>query len=317
MKKRGFSIWDFIKKIIAVSGMLVSFLFSIITILLIIGIISLFIGDTETLAGNVALIPISGTIGTGDGSLLDRTGAKSQTIVDWIEDAEEDDDIKAILLEINSPGGSPVGTDEIAQAIRRAEKPTVALIRESGASGAFWIAMAADTVFANRMSVTGSIGVRSSYLEVADLIDDYNITYRKLVAGKYKDMRSRYKELTPEEQEIIQAMLDDLHNEFIGAIAEYRDLEFDHVKKYATGQVFLGKEAKELGFVDLIGGRKESVEFLEEMLNITVELKKFKEKGGFADLFGAAMNNAAYTAGQGFADNMFETATREDLIFIS
>jgi len=317
MKKKKVNIWSFTKKIFAITGMLISFLFSIVALFLIIGLFSLFIGDTETLTGNVALIPISGVISTSDGGVFDKTGTKSQTIVDWIDDAEEDDSIKAILFEINSPGGSPVATDEIASAIKLAEKPTVALIRESGASGAFWAATAADTVFANRMSVTGSIGVKSSYLEIAGLLQDYNLTYRKLTAGKYKDMRSRYKELNPEEQKIIQDMLDNLHTEFITAVAENRDLEFDYVKKYSTGQVFLGKEAKELGFVDMLGGRKESIDFLESMLNITVELKKFKEKKGFGDIFSTAIHDAAYTAGSGFADNIFATALREDIVFTS
>ncbi len=317
MKKKGFNPWFIAKRVFGITGMLVSFLFSFLALVLIIGMISLFVGDTDILDGNVALISISGAIGTGSGDFLDRTGTKSQSVVDWIEDAEEDDDIKALLFEINSPGGSPVATDEIAQAIKRAEKPTVAVIREAGASGAFWVATAADTVFANRMSVTGSIGVKSSYLEFADLIDEYNITYRRLVAGKYKDMRSRYKELTPAEQQIVQDMLDELHNVFIGTVAENRELEFEHVKKYSTGQVFLGSTAHELGFVDMLGGRKEAVEFLESMLNITVELKKFSEKKGFADVFGGVTQEAAYTAGQGFAEHIMATALQEDIVFIS
>jgi len=286
-------------------------------LIFIIGLFSLFIGDAESLTGNVALIPIHGAISTGDGDIFDRSGTKSQTVVDWIDEAEEDEDIKAILLEINSPGGSPVATDEIASAVKKAKKPTVALIRETGASGAFWVATAADTVIANRMSVTGSIGVKSSYLEIAGLLDDYNVTYRRLVAGKYKDMRSRYRELTSEEQTMMQDVLDQLHTEFITAVSENRELEFADVKALSTGQIFLGRQAKEHGFVDLLGGRPESVEFLESMLNITVELKKYKEKATFADIFGATINNAAYTAGSGFADYMFATSLREDITFTS
>ena len=172
--------------------------------------------------GNVAVIPIEGLITTGEETFTQ--GVKSKTIVDLIEKAQKNDDIKAILLEINSPGGTPVATDEIASAVKEANKTTIAVIRETGASGAFWIATAADRIFANRMSITGSIGVQASRLEFAGLIADYNVTYRRLTAGRLKDAGSRFREMTPEEQQLFQTMLDKLHNEFIKAVAHNRNL---------------------------------------------------------------------------------------------
>ena len=86
---------------------------------------------------------------------------------------EENKDIKAIVLEINSPGGSAVASDEIASAVKKSNKPTVAVIREAGASGGYWIASSTDHIIANRMSITGSIGVISSYLEFSGLIEKY------------------------------------------------------------------------------------------------------------------------------------------------
>jgi protease-4 len=178
---------------------------------------------TELAEGNVAVIPIEGIIQTDDSSTF-MPGVKSATIVELIEEAQEADDIKAILLEINSPGGTPVATDEIATAVKEANKTTVAVIRENGASGAYWIATASDRIFANRMSVTGSIGVQASRLEFTGLIADYNVTYRQLTAGRLKDAGSRFRDMTTEEQKLFQGLLDKLHNEFIKSVAENRHL---------------------------------------------------------------------------------------------
>ena len=155
--------------------------------------------------GNVAYIPVWGTITVGgQSSFLAQEEATSEKLVKFIEDADEDPLIKAIVLDINSPGGSAVASDEIASAIKRAEKPTVAIVREVGASGGYWVASSTDHIIANRMSIVGSIGVISSYLEFARLLENYNITYQRLVAGKYKDMGTPFKELTEEEESILQ-----------------------------------------------------------------------------------------------------------------
>jgi protease-4 len=225
--------------------------------------------------GNIAVIPIEGLISTTEEGFT--AGVESQSIIKLIEEAQKNDRIKAILLEINSPGGTPVATDEISSAVKEANKTTVAVIRETGTSGAFWVATAADRVFANRMSVTGSIGVQASRLEFAGLISDYNITYRRLTAGRLKDAGSRLREMTPEEQELFQQILDKLHNEFIKAVAQNRNLPEDFVKSLATGFVYLGSEAKELGLIDELGGKKEALKYIEKTLNITAEPVEYRE----------------------------------------
>src|SRR5574341_1129775 len=185
-----------------------------------ISVFGAFLPETLEL-GNVAVIPIEGLISTDGDNWM--PGVQSQSVVEQIEKADKNSEIKAILLEINSPGGTPVATDEIAGAIKSANKTTVAVIRETGASGAYWIATAADKIFANRMSVTGSIGVQASKLEFFGLIADYNITYNRLTAGRLKDAGSRFREMTPEERSLFQQMLDKLHNEFIKVVAENRN----------------------------------------------------------------------------------------------
>ncbi len=259
-------------------------------------------------SGNIAVIPIEGMIQTDDASTF-MPGTKSATIVSLIEEAQENDEIKAILLEINSPGGTPVATDEIASAVKEANKTTIAVIRESGASGAFWIATAADRIFANRMSVTGSIGVQASRLEFTGLIADYNVTYRQLTAGRLKDAGSRFRDMTPEEQQLFHNMLDKLHNEFIKTVAQNRNLPEDYVRGLATGFVYLGSEAKDLGLVDELGGKKEALTYLEKTLNITAEPVEYSEHKSFLQQLSGLTAENFYQVGRGLG-SVFSTETQ-------
>ncbi len=275
-------------------GALMSFLFFLLILII---VIALFIPAEQLVGGNVAVIPIKGAITTGDNrDFLEDHGPSSETIVDWIKEADKDQGTRAILLEIDSPGGSPVATDEVAQAVKEAKKTVVAVIRERGASGAFWIATAADHVIANRMSLTGSIGVVGSRLEFAGLLKDYNITYRRLVAGQYKDAGSRWKEMTPEEQELFQKLLDQVHAEFIQGVAANRDLPVERVQELANGFVLTGAEAKELGLIDALGNKDDAVKYIEQKLNMTVDLYEFKPtKTFFEEIIGVS----SYQIGRG------------------
>src|SRR3989338_241632 len=191
-----------------------------------VGIISLFVGvDVESLSGNVALIPVEGIIlGSDDSGSLFETVASSQDIIELIEKADSNPGIKAIILRVNSPGGTGVASDEIATAVRKTNKTTVAWIREIGTSGAYWVASSADYVVANRISVTGSIGVIASYLEFPGLLEEYNVTYRRLVAGKYKDLGSPFREMTEEEKTIFQQDLDLMKDYFVSEVAKNRKM---------------------------------------------------------------------------------------------
>ena len=274
----------------ATFGALMSFLFFLIVLVV---VIALFVPSQDISGGNVAVVPVKGVIAMDGGTdLLQERGTPAETVAGWIKDADEDPNTRAIILDIDSPGGSPVATDIIARAVLEANKTVVAVIGESGASGAFWIATAADFVIANRMSLTGSIGVVGSRLEFAGLLDDYNVTYRRLVAGKYKDAGSRWKEMTPEEEALFQKMLDEVHGEFIAAIAKNRGLPAERVREIAHGFVFTGAEAQRLGLVDALGTKDDAIRHLEARLNITVELYEFEPSKTFLqDVVGISSYN--------------------------
>ena len=231
-----------------------------------VGILSLFVGvDIESLSGNVALIPIEGLIvGTEDSEFLFESITTSPDTVELIEKAGKNPNIKAIVLEINSPGGSAVASEEIANAVKKTNKTTVAWIREVGASGAYWIASSADYIVANRASITGSIGVIASYLEFPGLLEKYNVTYQRLVSGKFKDIGSPYKEMTDEERAIFQQTLDEIRDYFVSEVAKNRNLNKKDVDKIANGLFYLGAQAKELGLVDELGGKDEVIGYIEK-----------------------------------------------------
>lgn len=271
------------------------------------GIIGLFVAldDDASANGNVALIPVSGVITTAESSGLYATeGAVSGTIVNFIKKANENDNIKAIVVEINSPGGSPVASDEIGTALMKSKKPTVAIIREVGASGGYWVAVSTDHIIANRMSLTGSIGVIASYLEFDGLMNDYNVSYRRYVSGKYKDIGSPLKEATSNEQLLFQQKLDLLHKYFKDHVQQQRNLTDGQIDSVATGIFYLGAEAYDLGLVDELGGYDEVEAYLMDNYNITPEYVTYQKKLTFFDQLFGALNNVGFSMGTGLGNKL-------------
>jgi protease-4 len=285
--------------------------FAVIGILTIIsyvvsGFLGLFLNPSGLqLGGNVALIPVEGVIvSSGTSSPFGGDVTSSTTIVNFIDAAEKNPGIKAILLEVNSPGGSAVASDEVAAALKRTNKTTVAYIREVGASGGYLIASAADYIFVNKMSITGSIGVLASYIEISGLMQKYNVTYERLVAGKYKDIGSPYKKLTDEERSILEEQLNSAHETFVEEVARNRGLSVIAVKQLATGEPIIGTRAKELGLVDAIGGKDEAVSYIEQHLNITASIVEYREKVSLLDMLTRLMGDSFYRMGLGIGNGL-------------
>ncbi len=281
------------------------------------GIASLFINsDIEVSgSGNVALIPIKGELVTDeDFSFFGTDETTSTDIIKLIEKADANPSIKAIIFEINSPGGSAVASEEVSNVIKKVQKPKVAWIREAGASGAYWIASSADYIVASRMSITGSIGVIASYLEFSGLIQRYNITYEKLVSGKFKDAGTPFRELTPEERQKFQQKLDLIHQEFINRVVANRKLSKDSIRKITTGEFFLGSEALELGLIDELGSKDESLRYIENTLNISASIVEYKKHKSFFEALSQTINQKSFYLGKGIGSSLLE---RSDIQSVS
>ncbi len=273
-----------------------------------VGIIALFVGvDVESLSGNVALIDIDGIIlGSKDSNFLFESVTSSPETIELIEKADKNPNIKAIILEINSPGGSAVASEEIANAVKKVNKTTVAWVREAGASGAYWVASASDHIVANRVSITGSIGVIASYLEFPGLLEDHNITYRRLVAGKYKDIGSPFKEMTPQENAIFQRNLDDIRDYFVSEVAKNRNMAKKDVDKVANGLFYLGTQAKDLGLIDELGGKDEVISYIERKEKIKADIVEYKKEKGLLDLLSSVMSKQFFSMGKGIGSALFD-----------
>lgn len=198
--------------------------------------------------------------------LVDTDISASEEINYYIKQANEDDDIKGIIIEVDSPGGLPVAGSEIANALKRSVKPTVAVIRQSGLSSAYWAISGAGYIFASKNSDVGSIGITSSYLDnVAKNKKDGN-AYVELVAGKYKDAGNPDRPLTAEEKEMFQRDLNIVHQNFIADVAANRDIPLEDVQKIADGSSVLGEQAKTLKLIDAIGDLRDAEKYLEDKI---------------------------------------------------
>lgn len=249
------------------------------------GVIMLFGDRVDT--GNVAVIPVEGVLMAGTG----RTPAgvvTSDQLIDDLDRAEEASSVEAIVLLVNSPGGSAVASEEVARRVARAEKPVVTVIREVGASGAYWVASATERVVASPMSVTGSIGVIGSYLSFGDFLDDWNVTHNRLVAGDWKDVGTPLRELDDEERAFLQGKLDAMHELFIDAVAENRNLTRSSLEPVADGRFLLGQEALDLGLVDELGGKEAAFAYLTETHDIEVDEVLYEHTQSLLDILASA-----------------------------
>ena len=170
--------------------------------------------------------------------------------------------VRAVVMRINSPGGVVAPTQELHDAVvrlRQAGKPVVASLGSVAASGGYYVAVACDQIYANPGTLTGSIGVIMQLANLEQLMKKVGVDYVVVKAGQFKDIGNVARPMTPDERRVMQALLDDVHGQFIGAVAEGRKLPREEVARFADGRVFSGVQAKELRMVDALGGLEDAV----------------------------------------------------------
>lgn len=222
---------------------------------------------------NVVGIKIHGDLATHipTNNQNDDTTA-SEDVVLAIKDANEDEGVKAILLEIDSSGGYAVAGEEVAIAVKNSEKPVIGLIRETGISAAYLAVSSADKIFASKNSDVGSIGVTMSYLSNAEKNKKEGYTYEQLSSGKFKDSGAPDLPLTKEERDLFMRDINIVYNNFIKDISVNRNIPIEKVKAIADGSTVLGEQAKELGLIDEIGGINEASQYLEKIIGEKPEI---------------------------------------------
>lgn len=211
---------------------------------------------------SIARITIEGTITTNPARLK---------LIDAIAD---DDNVKAVIVKINSPGGTSAGGEEIYEALNRLrdKKPTVAVVDELGASAAYMSAIATDHIFVRRLSLVGSIGVLFQTYNAQKLFDTIGIGADKVASGPLKAEPSLDHPMTPEVRASLQAIVDDSYAWFVDIVAERRALPRETVVALADGRIFTGNQAIASGLADAVGGEREAVAWLESAHGIAADL---------------------------------------------
>ena len=225
----------------------------------------------------IGVIPINGDI------------TSSMEITSQLVAFKKDKGIRAIILRINSPGGSVGPTQEIHREVQKAAraKKVIASMGGVAASGGYYIAAAADKIVANPGTITGSIGVFMQFFRIEDLLDKIGVSMEVLKSGEFKDVGSPHRKMTARDREVINALIEDIKTQFIKEVAKGRNLPMKKVQKIADGRVFTGSRAKELGLVDSLGNFQDAVEFAKVMAGIkgdAVLVYPKKKRKGLLDI---------------------------------
>jgi len=235
--------------------------------------------------GKVAVIPLTGTIaGASQQGLLTTGGISPDLVRGYLKRAESDGGVKAVVLRIDSPGGSAAASQEIASAVRRFKedtgKPVVVSMGDVAASGGYYISVYADKIVANPGTLTGSIGVISQFIYIEGLLEKLGLEMETIKAGEHKDMGIR--PLTDEERQIMQDITQDLYQQFVVAAADGRRLPVATVGALATGQPYTGAQALDLGLVDELGGLDRAVELAASLAGVTApEVEEYGPSASF------------------------------------
>ncbi|MGE5190565.1 MAG: signal peptide peptidase SppA [Gemmatimonadota bacterium] len=233
----------------------------IVAFFLVFGVISRIEDAPFVGGGKVGVLPVTGLI------------ADSEATIENLRKFAKDDSIKAIVVRLNTPGGGVGPSQEIYEEIRKlkGKKPVVSSMGAVAASGGYYIACGSQKIYANPGTITGSIGVIMQFVNVKDLIEKIGVKGVVVKSGELKDAGSPFRDMTPEERQYLQGVIDNVHAQFVKAVADGRGLDVEGVRKIADGRVFSGEQAMALGLVDALGNQEDAVAEAARMAKIEGE----------------------------------------------
>lgn len=250
--------------------------FIIIFIITVVLSLILTVSHKVPLGEKVALIRVSGVI-------IDSTA-----VIDELKEYSDDSSVKAVVVRVDSPGGAVGPSQEIYEEIikLKEKKKVVVSMGSVAASGGYYIAAPADSIVANAGTLTGSIGVIMEIPNVSGLMEKIGVKTNVVKSGKHKDIASVFKSMSPEEKSILQNVLDDVHDQFIQAVADSRGMDVKEIRKLADGRIFTGRMAKELGLVDELGNLQDAIMLAGKLTGIKgePEVVTREDRFGFLDL---------------------------------
>jgi protease-4 len=219
--------------------------------------------DFSFFENRIAVVPIRGVI------------TDSRGVVDQIKKYRKDRRVKAIILRIDSPGGGTAASQEIYREVQRTvpQKKVVASMGNVAASGGYYVALAANKIVANPATLTGSIGVIMELSNIKELLNKIGISREAVKSGPFKDIGSPVRAMKPEERQLLEAVIKNVHQQFIEVVIKGRRLSREQVEKIADGRIFTGEQARDLGLVDELGSFEDAVELTKRMVGLSGEVK--------------------------------------------
>lgn len=263
-------------------------------------------GSLITNANKIAVLELNGAIASESDSNFFSREANAQNLLKSLTSAQTDNEVKGVIVKINSPGGTVAMSQNIYNQIikLRKKKPVIAVLDDTAASGGYYIACAADRIIAQEGTLTGSVGVIFSTMDYHNLlINKLSVNPIVIKSGKYKDIASGLREMTEDERELMQDIIDDSYDQFVNAIiagrverndkysADKTNLTVENLKAHADGRVFTGRQAQKIGFVDTLGDMDSAKDTIEKMSQekfnnkLPAKLVNYGKKNSFGEYF--------------------------------
>ncbi|GLY10277.1 signal peptide peptidase SppA [Pseudobacillus badius] len=240
----------------------------------------------------IAVLPVEGVIqdtGTAQ-SLFSSPGYNHRQFMKQLEKVKEDKKVKAVILQVNSPGGGVVESaqihDKIIEIREKAKKPVYVSMGSMAASGGYYISAPADKIYASPETLTGSLGVIMQSVNYSKLAKKYGVDFVTVKSGPHKDIMSPTREMTDEERKIVQSMINNSYDGFVKVIADGRDMSTEQVKKIADGRIYDGRQAKELNLIDDFGYLEDTIAALKKDENLQdAQVVTYEESLGWPSYF--------------------------------
>ncbi len=223
-------------------------------------------------------------------SIFDTAGYNHHTLLEMIKSATEDSTVKGIVVRVNSPGGGVVESaqihDKLVEFKEKTKKPVYVSMGTMAASGGYYISAPADKIYAVPDTLTGSLGVIMQGINYGGLAEKYGVEFQTIKSGPYKDIMSPTRDMTEEERQILQSLVDNAYSGFVEVISEGRNLSESQVKKIADGRIYDGRQAKELNLVDELGYFEDAVEAMKNDHNLgNIRVVEYESNYGFGSIF--------------------------------
>ncbi|MGD6967924.1 signal peptide peptidase SppA [Rossellomorea vietnamensis] len=239
----------------------------------------------------IAVLEVDGVIQDVNtaASIFESSGYNHEIFMEQLKTVQEDDSIKGVILKVNTPGGGVVESAQIHEQLveiqEESEKPIYVSMGSMAASGGYYISAPAEKIFASRETLTGSLGVIMQSVNYSELAENYGVDFVTIKSGPHKDIMSPTREMTEEEREILQSMVNNSYEGFVDVIAQGRGMSEEQVRQIADGRVYDGIQAKENNLIDGFGYVEDVIQEMKKDLELkNAQVIEYTSDGGFGSL---------------------------------